>query len=188
SFHNLDERYAKDNNSMYYEGVAFGVADVATYTILDGGFAKDKVHGYFARQPIMESDGGTFVAMTGDFSKDAKHVFYTGGMTPNARQGTPHGAYVLKDANPATFTVLESYYAIDSERVYYAGKLLETAAPSFRVLAYDYGVSGSHVYYRGVIVKGADAATFEIVTPHVDSGPTGKDKNYSYDYDKRLKK
>lgn len=187
SFHNLDERHAKDNKSMYYEGVAFAVADVATYTILEPGYAKDKVHGYYARRPIMESDGLTFATISGDFSKDATHVFYSGGMTPDEKQGSPGNAYVLKDANPATFTLLESNYANDSGRVYYAGKLLETEATSFRVLQYDYGVSGSHVYYRGVLLKGADPATFEIVAL-VDSGPTAKDKNNTYSFDKRLKK
>ena len=187
SFHTIDERYAKDSRSLYYEGVAFGVADMATYTLLDGVFAKDKVHGYFARRPIMESDGNTFVAVSSDFAKDAKHVFYAGGMTPNIKPGQPNGPFVLEGANPATFTVLESSYSTDSVRVYYGGKLLETEAASFRVLQYDYAVSNSHVFWRGTVLKGADPATFEIL-PLVDNGPTAKDKNNTYSFDKRLKK
>ena len=187
SFHNNTERNAQDNNGWYHEGVGFLVKDAATFTLLERNFAKDKISGYVARGPIAESDGSTFGVIGGDYSKDARHVFYSGMQLADAATTSSVRSIVIPQAEPATFVLLEDDSATDAGRVYYAGRLLENSSDTLRVMKYDYAVSTTHVYYRGEILKGADAATFEVL-PLADDAPTAKDKNNSYSYGKRLKK
>jgi hypothetical protein len=133
TFQNLMGGYARDAARVYFEGVAFPVKDVASFTVLEYSFAKDRFTGYYLQEPIIGSDGPTFTGIDNHYARDKDHVFYsrldTGGAGIAAVK-----TVALDGAQPASFVTLDSGYAKSGDIVFYQGHLVHGAsAASFTV-------------------------------------------------------
>ncbi len=104
---------------------------------------------------------------------DSKQVYYQGLAIPGA--------------DPATFRAFEdTRYSADAAHTYYDGNVIAGAGgldAASKIEALDPNIvkSKSHVFCNGFLVKGADAATFELI----GTGRVGRDKNdyYSFNFD-----
>lgn len=134
--------YARDRSRVYFDGEPFKVADVESFEPLDYAFGRDKVQGYHQRLPVPGSEGAGFSALDTHHAKDGRHVFH---VVLEPRSGNEAGQRLhslrLPGAEPASFKVLESGYALDARQV----------------------------FHRGVAIAGADAATFEIISPSTET-------------------
>jgi len=94
-------------------------ADSGSFSIISGqhGYAQDNTRIYGPEGVILEADPETFTMLTKNYSMDAGHVFFDG--------------VIIPEANAGSFRVLESgLYALDDQRVFYAGKILKNALSS----------------------------------------------------------
>ncbi|MHB8860355.1 MAG: DKNYY domain-containing protein [Minisyncoccota bacterium] len=124
--------------------------------------------------PLSGEDVATFQASSlGEYAKDKNHVYDCDN--------------IVKDADPATFTILNQVYAKDARHVFYiGGTIIPGADPATFVpvttplaknsLQSEYGKDTNHVYWNGRVIAGADSATFVL-------SPVTRDKNWIYQND-----
>lgn len=116
----LDDDYARNGRTLYYQGEAFAAADSATFQLLDYGFARDRLTAYFHREPIAGSDGVSFESLDNHYGRDRQSVFYA--YVNIGAEGAPTVSFRIPGADPASFEVLEDGHARDRFRSYFNGK------------------------------------------------------------------
>lgn len=182
SYRLLTHGYARDRQRVFFEGQAFSVRDVESFTPLNAQFARDQVRGYYQRVEIPGSDGASF-ALFGEhehhYVRDRKQVYYAEIKTDEPNRGPHPVVRPLRDADPLSFQPMERGYARDAMQVWYAGALLTRDASSFELLPRSYARTARQVYYQGRVVAAADAESFaELDTPSDQAD--AKDRNRSY--------
>ncbi|MCL2327141.1 MAG: TonB family protein [Bacteroidetes bacterium] len=137
-------------------------------------YAKDKNYVYYRGKRIIGADHNSVEILEGwDYIKDKNYVYYD-------------GKRIIGGADPTTFKVLEcENYAVDRFGIYYRGTPLMYSLPkNYRFLGDfcpTYVISNNRVFFQESEIKGADAATFEIVKVIVNRYFTiAKDKNHVY--------
>ena len=102
------------------------------------------------------------------FTKDTLHVYYND--------------TIVKDADPATFEVVNWQWEKDKNSYFAQGKPFPGIdSTTFQILDFDHAKDKNNVYYDDNIIEGADAKTF-----HVKSDYRGEDKNGCYDYGEKV--
>lgn len=177
TFTALDRHYAKDANTVYYcdeerEGQNYYLtkhsviksikgAKPATFTILgDGmeGYAKDSEQAYYGGTGFKVTDVTTLTVINGRFVKDQYAVYFDQVRVTNA--------------DPASFQVVNEFYAKDAQRVFYYGSYTDKyngihevpcQGSSFSVLAYPYSKDDANAFYLYFKIPEADAKTFSVV-------------------------
>ena len=157
--------YAKDKFRCYYKGSGFAVKDVDSFEPLDYLFGKDKAVGYFNFKPIPHSEGHSFTVSSRNFSKDNRNVYYSWTTLEGA---TTPGIRIIKQADPASFTVAGMYHATDKTHAYYLDKPLEAADPtSFKKwdeYNINYAADSTHIYFQDKLITQADRLSFRLLT------------------------
>lgn len=144
--------YARDRGRVYFEGEPFKVADLESFEPLDYAFARDRVQGYYQRLPVPGSEGPGFTALDTHHAKDGRHVFHVDMEPRRGNEMAPRLLSVrLAGADPATFRLLESGYALDARQV----------------------------FHRGQPIAGAEVASFEILRAETD-GADARDAKRRY--------
>jgi DKNYY family len=176
SFRFLKSGYARDANSVFFEGQFFPVKDINSFEILDYGFARDHVTGYYQQMPIPGSDGGSFAVLDNHYSKDRNHVYHSYDDLRQSsvilRSGRIEGAFV------DSFTVLETGYAKDAKRAYHNGRALASST-AFEELSLGYAKTNRQVFYNGKPIPGAIASSFVMLEPRTDDADA-KDSKAKY--------
>ena len=183
SFKAFDTTYAKDRARAYFDGRPIPDADATSFDVLDrSGFAKDRNHVYQLDRPISD-DPGHFELLDGGLSKDSAAVYWTDGGVLS--DDPAHFAIVsnsdhylfrkdirtvhtngnpIRDADPATFRVLQGAYAQDARRIFYfTDAITDADAASFRALDGPYAADARRVYWMGKVIDGADPVTFRVL-------------------------
>lgn len=77
TFEILDnEKYAKDKDSVYLEGIAIEHADPTTFEVLsENGYSKDKKHVFLGTYIIIFADPETFDIIDWPYARDDKRIF-----------------------------------------------------------------------------------------------------------------
>ena len=70
------DTYAKDNNSVFYQGEKIIGADAKTFEALGDFYARDKNFGWYGKDTIKTSKGKTFKVINDYYSTDGFDVFY----------------------------------------------------------------------------------------------------------------
>lgn len=86
----------------------------------------------------------------GYYSKDKNYVFYTWN---NSDGGV---RFLIKNADPRTFSVIKYRWAKDNRRVFYENKVVEGANPKTIIVFGDYGDSAKdehYLYVNGEVVR-----------------------------------
>lgn len=144
--------YARDSARVYFDGEPFKVADLESFEPLDYAFARDRVQGYYQQRPVPGSEGAGFVALDTHHAKDGRHVFHVDIEPRQGNEAAPRlRSLRLAGADPATFRLLDWGYALDARQV----------------------------FHRGQAIAGADAATFETLSPSTDAADA-RDAKRSY--------
>jgi hypothetical protein len=152
TFVSIGYGYAKDNRFVYLFGDVISAADPKTFVVLgladspEGSlsgdtYAEDRTHVFLNGNAVSSNvDVGSFSLIrdsSGEptsYAKDKSHVY-------NAYDCT-----TIDGADPATFTVLNTYYAKDKYNVY------------------SFDGPGGNVAGTSVAPIGADPATFQLVS------------------------
>lgn len=71
-----NDRYAKDKNTVFFDGQIIKGADAPTFETLSEFYARDKLSGYHDKNPVKSSHGPTFKVIDAYYSTDGIDVFY----------------------------------------------------------------------------------------------------------------
>jgi hypothetical protein len=175
--HYKNKRYAKDKNSVFFDGFIIEKADLNTFETIflagvsEDNLAKDKNYVFRANKIWEGVDPESFeILKPYYYKKDKNHVYI--------------GKYIIKNANPKTFKVIYGNYSKDDKDVYYqTSPLYVSNINSFRILfgkEFDWWSKDNFSYYYcGRKVPIADYDSFQIL-----SGGFSKDKDNVYYGDK----
>jgi hypothetical protein len=106
------------------------------------------------------------------FGKDDLSVFYA--------------SYIIKDADPKTFQILEYSYSKDKNTVFYDTTRLEGVnLETSQIISRRYSKDKSNVYFQNHKISGADPNTFSVVN---EENGLAKDKTNYYSREKIVSK
>lgn len=152
SFEVMDYQYAKDNNSVFYEGDKISKAESNSFELISNGYAKDNNRVYFRNNIVEKADPSSFKT----FNENENSM----GETVYAKD--KNGIYVndkhFAEADVATFKILNEKYSLDKNGVYFRMKKVKNAdLSSFKVYPHFMGDTDAedknHMYADGKIVK-----------------------------------
>lgn len=168
----ISQSYAKDNNSVYYDGRRVEGADPSSIQLVTSGINASKYEsGYLISggkvfcygQVIEDADAASFSYLLGSYAMDKEYLYYYIDVK-FPRKTMPEA---IKNANER--------YLRHGEQVIYQGKIISNEASRFEIINDEYAVDGQHVYSHGEIVEGMVADGFTVITPYYR-----KDKNQAY--------
>jgi DKNYY family len=154
SFVNLGNRYAKDKDNIYYQGVVIPEADLNSFAVIsvDNEFPNLPDKTSKSSDPLNNSDMDlapilssnyfkNFVVLELEYySKDNFNVYY--------------GSSVILNADPGSFELLSLFFAKDINSVYFLGQPIEGSDPgSFKLIAGRLAEDKNHVYYSAEIIS-----------------------------------
>jgi len=175
----LSERYAKDKNNVYMNGLKLEGCSVNSFRKLSYGYSLDNNNVYYINERILGADPGSFEVLGMQNAKDKNNVYISGkiaegfdadtyellGMGWQKDKNTVYyQGKVVKDSDPETFMILYNEYAKDKNNVYkYEWKIEEADADTFFILdRHIYQIDKSHVYKFGEIIPDIDPETFKL--------------------------
>ena len=179
--------YGWDKFRVYYAFEPLEGADVATFQVMEKNtdYATDKNHVYYRGYILKGAKPKTFVMVNDQIARDGKD-YYTSGLP-----------FCVSDYK--SFRLKDEHWCIDKDYAYYIDTKVDFYGvlkvslgdyKSFSPINDTYAHDSRQVYYKNKIIKGADAATFNLIK---DYEPIGKDKSGIYymdiltdvkDYDK----
>lgn len=183
TFEALDATYARDHSHVYINGALLPDADAASFELLRRpGFAKDREHVY-QRDRVLSDDPVHFELLDGELAKDTRVVFWSDGSVLSEDpvhfaiiSDADHHLYTrdgravhvngnpIRDADPATFQVLQGAYARDNKRVsYFDQPIADADLSSFRPLDGPYASDFKRVYWMGKAIDDATPSTFRVL-------------------------
>lgn len=173
SFEIINNKYAKDKNTIYYYN------DPACFEC-DNSYMSDlsplRTEGliiisdgspstFQLLNPKREEDG--LVYADSGFAKDEKQIYYNG--------------VVLRGADIDSFQIIDYSYSKDKNNIYFLSDVLKDADPETfqRISDTCYMKDKARVYYNYKVLEGADPETFVVLNSGFE--PTySKDKNHVY--------
>jgi hypothetical protein len=172
---------AVDSKSVFRSGKLVSNANSSTFGHLKHRFSNlnfytDDQHVYYFTNIVDDADPGTFEVIGSYFSKDHKHAYFCS-----------KKCHKIDSTDIKTFRAMSiksnwanaSVYARDKSRVFFCAELKENnpCAPlpdsdpdSFEYIGKYFSRDMSKVFFREKVVRGADAATFEIFQADDQSG------------------
>lgn len=72
----INEKYSKDHQSVYYNGVNLEGVDAPSFNILSVYFTLDRNIAYYFNKPVYNSNPETFRILHNSFAKDGQFVYY----------------------------------------------------------------------------------------------------------------
>lgn len=152
SFEVMDYQYAKDNNSVFYEGDKISKAESNSFELISYGYAKDNNRVYFRDKIVEKADPSSFKTLNENENAMGETVYAK----------DKNGIYVndkhFAEADAATFKVLNEKYSMDKKGVYFRMKKVKNVdRSSFKVYPHFMGDTDAedqnHKYADGKIVK-----------------------------------
>lgn len=183
TFDQKETNFWKDQNQVYYDGVALENSKAPGFTILGSLYAKNSTTVYYGSKTLIDADAKSFTFLESNLAKDKNYLFL-GDKTldmgvdlatlhiypydPAVGIGFVHDAHkvyilamqkpqVIPDADPASFKILPRFYLKDKNHVYFYNQTQISVIP------------------------GADAASFEVL-PNYDSVRHAEAKDHSHYY------
>ena len=164
SFQILDKwsGLTKDAKHVFCGTTVIEGADPATFEYAGmWGLGRDKSDYYLVPSPLHVRDRASFKVLDANAYGKDDHIWARDNLDYYVKnQATPI-------ADPATFQVIQSWYAKDARQVYFGSTVLAGAdAASFQGIGGESGEfakDAGHVYWQGQVVEGCDAATFQLL-------------------------
>jgi hypothetical protein len=183
-----DARYARDNRSVFFHGMAIEGADPATFAVLTGnmpfegdvsrniatgktlyfpepGIAADKNSVYWGRYAYKSIHPGSIEVLSRTFFRYGNAVYAARFREEEEKsmKGSP-AVWRFDRVDAPSFRVLDTMYFRDKDRVYCGDGLYivkDADVHGFVVLGEGYARDSTRVFFGGDIVADADPATFE---------------------------
>lgn len=180
TFKRLNDNYALDHTTVYYQNTPLPGANPATFRLLDDNYVADDKHVYFCHKLVEGADPATFESPTQLASNEMS--LFNMGLAKDANDYYYY-EHPLHVADMATFKRI-GQWCIDSQYVYYlkefgqkpSSRRMRTGdLATFRKLGGNYACDAKYVYYEDTLVAGADPATFQVL-----QGCIGQDKSWVY--------
>jgi len=70
-----DKKYAKDKESVFWEGVKIDLADPFTFEVISSGYSKDDKHVFLDNDIVVFANPEKFEILEWPFSKDDRYIF-----------------------------------------------------------------------------------------------------------------
>lgn len=180
-----NKNYAKDNNYVYRKARALPFAEPDSFEVINDIYSKDKNYVFYESNIIKNAQSDSFEVVEGKLAKDKYSVYFRNKIMIDAVPENIKFLYLKEGSGPIysqsaanvyyndtrfipcdiqTFKVSpkSSRWSLDSECVYYEGRLFANIDPdTFTAINYDYGKDANNIYYEGKVVKFADLDTFK---------------------------
>ena len=180
--------FAKDRRACYVVDRVMAGSDPATFVMLNNCFAKDKSRVWCLEGRIGTADTATFevlddgiawldgLPLPHGYARDSTAVYY-------ASYGDK--VIAVKGADPKSFVSFGGgRFGKDETRVYTAGLLIPKAdAATWRPLAAAYSADSSRVFFQRQVLKGADPATFDVLSSGGNAMHVARDQSRFYLHD-----
>ncbi|MEM8667744.1 MAG: DKNYY domain-containing protein [Planctomycetota bacterium] len=116
-----DPVYARDNEHVYFDGVALKPVDVSQWSLFaHPGFSGDQERVYFGAKKLPRVDVQSWRHLSESYSRDDPRIY--------------HWHHPLKGCDLDSWEPIDHHYSKDSNQVYYFGSIVEGAdAASFTV-------------------------------------------------------
>jgi hypothetical protein len=156
TFHQLsDPEYGADKNAVYFHGDKIPNAQPSGFKELPGAFWSDGIGVFFLGERLPGADAETFVVLsTAPWSCDKSKCF--------------RASSLVSSADPKTFKPINFMWAKDAQHFYaYDHARIITVNcdyASMTLLNSVYAKDKNRVFWLGGEIKGADAASFEILS------------------------
>ena len=160
----LGNRWAKDKNKVYWDGIEQEYLDTETTALYHPVFVVDKDNvwkygtGRYQKVELANIDAKSFSHISWFYAMDNKSVYY--------------GSKEIEGADIDSFVPLNTLYddgfntpiySKDKDNVYYRGeKMSGVDSGSFVYLGQDYAKDDKNVYYQDKVIETADTASFGI--------------------------
>jgi hypothetical protein len=168
--------YQRKSGQWLHNDVAFTPTDPASFKPIDKLFARDSQSGYYRGSAVDGSDGASFEVLSEHEARDRLAVYYCDTYRKGQEYWTVRHLKVdrIRDADPATYTVLGRGYARDRLHVYEEGVAFEVRdVASFEPLAGGFARDAQRGYYERVEIAGSHGATFKVIDD--------RDASYAHD-------
>ena len=192
TFEILSPHYAKDKNHVFCQNRILKEVDVLSFKVISNKLAEDKNNLFFNGYPV-DCDKASFEIIYEQergysfelVARDKDHL-YIDTMKKFGKTGLRTGydkalTISKKVDDPASFEILNDFWARDRSQIYYDFKPHALTDPeSFRLLFADHNdwaLDNKHLYQYGKAVKDIDGATFEMLNTH-----WGKDANHVFSF------
>lgn len=179
TFRSLGMRWATDNEKVFFSCDVVEGAKADTFVMKNPRWGHDGVSWWYLGERLNAGPGGADIATYevlsgGRFSKDKRVVLFDN--------------YVLKDADPSTFTALSASYGADAKNVFCERWRVGGADPAtFRAVGETHGADAKNAFYRYYRLEGVNVGAFREIdenlatdgrawwyqTAHWDSRPDG---------------
>jgi len=157
----LSDHYFKDKNKVYYQGKAIDESriDPASFLVIDDRYAADNHNVYMHGEKAFSRWRNEELRVVGEFITVGNRVYH------NGRSFMP---------DFASFKKLNSYFAVDSAKVYYLKRdtpfysnryyysIVSADMESFEILSDIYSRDKNYIYYENRIIP-ADVKTFRLL-------------------------
>ena len=107
--------YAKDNESVFYQGYKIVGADAKTFEALGEFYAKDKNFGWYKNDTIKTSEGKTFKVVNSYYSTDGHDYYYT--TEPLKMVNLKDFKFVFGEGNSECWTTDGKFYYYQNYKV-----------------------------------------------------------------------
>lgn len=130
SYQFVDKFYGKDEQFVYYKGIAITGSDPKTFALLDD-YARDNNHVFYQGLLVENLDAATFQLIEGGgYMKDKNGVYF--GLDVKDEGGRPahFSGRKISGADPGSFTMIKGEkvdYARDKSGFYWSGKIQKAA-------------------------------------------------------------
>ncbi|MCI5055891.1 MAG: DKNYY domain-containing protein, partial [Flavobacteriales bacterium] len=144
--------FAKDEDQVFYNGLAIKDSDPKSFQILNNVYTKDDKNVYFngSKKDSLVGKSFEIIDEYGIFGKDENFLCYYGNVIPNS------------DAK--TFKDLGCGYFSDKNNVYLNGRVLPGIdSETFELLSWGYTKDKNKVYCDQQVIVGANPATFQVL-------------------------
>jgi hypothetical protein len=181
---------ARDGQRVYQRDQVIS-ADPGGFELLPGGLSRDGGHVYWSDGTVLSDDPKHFAILSDGkdylYATDSRAVYVNGNVVTGAAprgfrvldgayavdgDGAGDGAFYfdapILGADASTLRTLGGPYAVDAQRVYWMGQVIDGADPaSFTVLNANFECSADrgHAYHRQSVIADADPSSFPAGRP-----------------------
>ncbi|MCP4321782.1 MAG: hypothetical protein GY787_08010 [Alteromonadales bacterium] len=172
SFEVIDESYAKDINSIYYNGrvvkggspssVEFVVSELSENGA-NSGYLISGGKVFCFGEVIDGADPDSFSFILGAYAMDKDYIYHF------------YDSKIPREAVPTAILNASDGYIRHADQVIYEGNVISQQATSFQIIDDEYSKDSLHLFSHGGVLEGVDPSSFVILSPYFR-----KDKNKAY--------
>jgi len=158
TFVQLSKYYGVDKSNVYNESKQLKQRDPSTFKVLSEQVTADKYGVYFENKLIDNSEGISFKFISNDYAIDNNQAYYISSNLCKVVNGVDRKTFIMLGDK-------YSNYAYDKNNVYFEGYLIKNANPySFKILESNFSKDSVSIFFRNQKIKEVDYNSFRILS------------------------